>query len=88
MSLVSECKNGKRARSLTLTRVRIAITDSKIGFMGVALSVPLRTVRVSMSVLRIVVIAWWCSTVGRMPSTPQDSEVAMVPGEVRVGVGW
>lgn len=57
------------------------MADSKIGFMGVALSVSLRAVRVSMSVLRIAVIVWWRSTLEGMPSAPQDSEVAMVQGD-------
>ena len=78
----------KRTRFLTLTRVRIAIMDSKIGFVGVVLSVSLKAVKVSMSVLRISVIAERCSTVKGMSSTLRGSRVAMVRGddEVRVGV--
>jgi len=62
--------------------------DSKIGLAGVVLSVSLKAVKVSMSVLRIAVIAERCSTVEGTSSTPQGSKVAIVRGddEVRVGV--
>jgi len=57
------------------------VADSKIGLMGVSLSVSLRALRVSMSVVRIAVIVWRWSTVEGMPSALEDSEVAMVQGD-------
>ena len=75
---ISECENGKTITRLTLTRVRMVIIDSKIAFMWVALRVSLKAVRVSMSVLSIIVDAEWSSVVEGASSTAQGSKVAIV----------
>lgn len=78
---------GKERKRLTLTRVRMTMTDSRAPLIGMAVSVSLKAVRVSISLLSVSVMADWGSMLGSLPPTAQGSEVAMVWGDGRWGVG-
>jgi hypothetical protein len=82
--LRSEHKQGDRTRILTLTRVRIAITDSNTTFTGMISDVSLAAVRVSISAFNTAVVVERDPTLG-------GSESAMMQDVGRWGVedgGW
>ena len=80
-------KNKEGEKRLTLTRVRMTITDSRTPLIGMAISVSLKAVRVSISLLSASVVADWGPMLESRPPTAQGSEVAMVWGDGRWGVG-
>ena len=67
-----------RGKSLTLKRVRMAMTDSRTLLIGLAISVPLKAMRVSILLLSNAVMADWDSMLGSPPPIAQGSRVAMV----------
>jgi hypothetical protein len=67
----SEHKQGDRAGSLTLTRVKIRITDSNTAFTGMISKVFLVAVRVSISAFKTEVVV-------EQDPTLRDSESAMI----------
>ena len=84
---MSGCKDGEGEKRLTLTRVRMTITDWITPLIGMAISVSLKAVRVSISLLSASVVADWGAVLESRPPTAQGSEVAMVWADGRWGVG-
>ena len=84
---VGECKHRIRTGGRTLTRVRITITDSNTAFTGVASTMSLKAVRVSISAFSTAVVAERDPTSEYASPTAQASEVVMMWGSGRWGDG-
>ena len=87
MTQVGECKHRIRTGGRTLTRVRITITDSNTAFTGVASTMSLKAVRVSISAFSTAVVAERDPTSEYASPTAQASEMVMMWGSGRWGDG-
>ena len=74
---ISGCDDGNRVRRLTLTRVRMPITDSNTAFTGMDSMVSLKAVRVSMSAFSAAVVVSCCATFVGMSPTAQGPGMVM-----------
>ena len=71
---------------LTLTRVRMPITDSNIAFTGIDSTISLKVVRVSISAFSTAVVVSCCASFVGMSPTAQGPGVAMMQCGGRWGI--